>query len=108
MRLLLDECVPARLRTALPTHQVSTVPQEGWSGVKNGKLLLLAATKFDAFITVDKNLPYQQNTSTLPVAVFVLDALSNELPYLLPLVPPLEAALSSHKQGSYVLLRAEA
>jgi predicted nuclease of predicted toxin-antitoxin system len=108
MRLLLDECVPARMRRALPSHQVSTVPQEGWSGVKNGKLLALAATKFDAFITVDKNLPYQQNTSTLPVAVFVLDALSNELPYLLPLVPALESALASHKAGSYVLLRAEA
>ena len=108
MRLLLDECVPARLRRALPSHQVSTVPQEGWSGVKNGKLLSLAATTFDAFITVDKNLPYQQNTSTLPVSVFVLDAISNELPYLLPLVPKLEAALSNHKPGSYVLLRAEA
>ncbi len=105
MRLLLDECVPARLRRALPSHQVSTVPQEGWSGVKNGKLLALAATKFDAFITVDKNLPYQQNTSTLPVAVFVMDALSNELPYLLALVPALEAALASHTPGAYVLLR---
>jgi hypothetical protein len=70
--------------------------------------LALAAERFDAFITVDKNLPYQQNTSTLPVSVFVLDALSNELPYLLPLVPNFEAALSSHKPGSYVLLRAEA
>ena len=108
MRLLLDECVPARLRKALPLHQVSTVPQEGWSGVKNGKLLALAAARFDAFITVDKNFPYQQNTSILPLSVFVLDALSNELPYLLPLVPELEAALSSHKQGSYVLLRTEA
>jgi predicted nuclease of predicted toxin-antitoxin system len=108
MRLLLDECVPARLKRALPTHHVSTVPQEGWSGVKNGKLLALAATAFDAFITVDKNLPYQQNTSTLPVSVFVLDAISNELPYLLPLVPNLEAALSNHIPGSYVLLRAEA
>ena len=108
MRLLLDECVPARLRKALPSHQVSTVTQEGWSGVKNGKLLALAAARFDAFITVDKNLPYQQNISPLPVSVFVLDALSNELPYLLPLVPVLEAALSSHKQGSYVLLRTEA
>jgi predicted nuclease of predicted toxin-antitoxin system len=108
MRLLLDECVPARLRKALSAHQVSTVPQEGWSGVKNGKLLALAAAKFDAFITVDKNLPYQQNTSKLPVAVFVLDALSNELPYLLPLVPALEVALASHEPGSYVLLRAEA
>jgi predicted nuclease of predicted toxin-antitoxin system len=108
MRLLLDECVPARLKRALPTHQVSTVPQEGWSGVKNGKLLALAATKFDALITVDKNLPYQQNASALPVAVFVLDARSNELSYLLSLVPALEAALASHKPGSCVLLRGEA
>ena len=108
MRLLLDECVPARLRKALPSHQVSTVPAEGWSGIKNGKLLALAATRFDAFITVDKNLPYQQNTSTLPVAMFVLDALSNELPYLLPLVPALEVALANHALGSYTLLRAEA
>ena len=108
MRLLLDECVPARLRRALPSHQVSTVTQEGWSGVKNGKLLALAAARFDAFITVDENLPYQQNTSTRPVSVFVLDAVSNELPYLLPLVPQLEAALSSQKQGSYVLLSTEA
>jgi predicted nuclease of predicted toxin-antitoxin system len=108
MRLLLDECVPARLRKALPAHQVSTVVQEGWSGIKNGKLLALAAVGFDAFITVDKNLPYQQNTSKLPVAVLVLDAVSNELPYLLPLVPILEAALVNLKPGSYLLLRAEA
>jgi len=107
MRLLLDECVPARLRKALPSHQVSTVPEEGWSGVKNGQLLLLAAVKFDALITVDKNLPYQQNTASLPISVFVLDARSNELPYLLNLVPKLEVALVSHDPGTYVLLRAE-
>ena len=108
MRLLLDECVPARLRKALPSHQVSTVGLEGWSGVKNGRLLALAASRFDAFITVDKNLPFQQNTSSLPVAVLVLDAVSNELPYLLPLVPALEAALEKLTLGSYVLLRTEA
>ena len=107
MRLLLDECVPARLRKALPSHQVSTVPEEGWSGVKNGKLLVLAAVKFDALVTVDKNLPYQQNMTSLPVSVFVLDAPSNELPYLLPLVPKLEDALASYNHGTYVLLRAE-
>ena len=56
MRLLLDECVPARLRKALPGHEVSTVGLEGWSGIKNGKLLALAAAGFDAFVTVDKNL----------------------------------------------------
>ncbi|HRD98556.1 MAG TPA: hypothetical protein PLA97_19420 [Rubrivivax sp.] len=71
MRLLLDECVPARLRQALPSHQISTVVQEGWSGIKNGRLLAPAAEGFDALITVDKNLPYQQNVSRLPVAVLV-------------------------------------
>lgn len=108
MRLLLDECVPARLRQALPSHQVSTVVQEGWSGIKNGKLLALAAAGFDAFITVDKNLPYQQDTSKLPVAVLVLDAASNELPYLLPLVPALEDALVNLKLGDVVLVRLNA
>lgn len=108
MRLLLDECVPARLRQALPSHQVSTVVQKGWSGIKNGKLLALAAAGFDAFITVDKNLPYQQDTSKLPVAVLVLDAASNELPYLLPLVPALEDALVNLKLGDVVLVRLNA
>jgi predicted nuclease of predicted toxin-antitoxin system len=108
MRLLLDECVPARLRRSLPLHEASTVGIEGWSGIKNGKLLALAAQRFDAFITVDKNLPYQQNTSALPVAVLVLDTLSNELPYLLPLIPALERELGRLIKGSYVLIRADA
>jgi predicted nuclease of predicted toxin-antitoxin system len=106
MRLLLDECVPARLKKALPSHQVSTVGQEGWSGMKNGKLLALAADTFDALITVDKNLPYQQDASNLPVAVVVLDALSNELPCLLPLIPALEVALSGLRPRTCVVLRA--
>ena len=92
MRLLLDESVPSRLRRSLPTHQVSTVVEMGWSGVKNGKLLALAGSAFDAFITVDKNLPHQQNLSTLPVAVIVLDSVSIKLPALSPLVPRLERA----------------
>jgi hypothetical protein len=108
MLLLLDECVPARLKRSLPSHQVSTVGHEGWSGIKNGKLLALAGGRFDAFITVDKNLPYQQNTANLPIAVIVLDALSNELPYLLPLVPALEEALLNLMPGSYLLLRSAA
>ena len=105
MRLLLDECVPARLKKGLPRHEVSTVVLQGWSGVKNGKLLALAAESFDAFVTVDKNLPYQQNPSSLPLAVLVLDAASNELPALLELVPALEKALVNLKPCTYVLVR---
>ncbi len=106
MRLLLDECVPARLAKALPSHQVSTVVLQGWSGIKNGRLLALAAKSFDAFITVDKNLPHQQNTTALPISVLVLDAVSNELPYLLPLVPLLETELGALVKGSYVRVAA--
>ncbi|MDA0748418.1 MAG: DUF5615 family PIN-like protein [bacterium] len=95
MRLLLDESVPRRLRQSLPDHSVRTVMEMGWGGVKNGELLRLAASDFDAFITVDKNLQNQQNLSALPVSVVVLHALSNELHVLMPLVPDLEAALVS-------------
>ena len=77
MRLLLDDCVPARLRKALPSHVVTTVGEVGWSGIKNGKLLALAAASFDALVTVDKDLPYQQNAAGLPTAVMVLHAVSN-------------------------------
>ena len=108
MRLLLDECVPARLRKALPRHEVATVVQAGWSGIKNGKLLALAATRFEALVTVDKNLRYQQNQSTLPVAVIVLDAVSNEVQHLLPLIPALEVALGQLVPRSYVVVNAEA
>ena len=105
MRLLLDESVPSRLRRSLTDHSVRTVVESGWSGVKNGKLLALAATEFDAFITVDKNLPFQQNLATLPIALVVLDALSNELPALQPLVPALLRELSVLRPRSYVLVK---
>ena len=108
MRLLLDESVPAKLRRHLPAHEVRTAVEMGWSGVKNGKLLALAATNFDAFVTVDKNMPFQQNLSTIPIALVVLDSLSNELPALLPLLPRLEQALSALVPKSYVLVRGDA
>ena len=97
MRLLLDESIPVKFRRSLPDHEVRTVVEMDWSGIKNGKLLALAAESFDAFVTVDKNLPYQQNLTTLPVAVVVLDAVSNELSALLHLLPALEQALLSLK-----------
>lgn len=95
MRLLLDESVPVRLRRSLPSHAVKTVVEMGWGGIKNGALLVLAAKEFDAFLTVDKNLSYQQNVAHLPIAVIVLEAYSNELGALLPLVRKLEQVLIS-------------
>ena len=74
--------------------------------MKNGKLLALAANDFDAFVTVDKNLPYQQNLATLPIAVVVLDAEAIDLPALLPLVPELERALVSLRARTCVVVSA--
>lgn len=106
MRLLLDESVPRRLRQALPGHTVKTVVEMGWSGVKNGALLALAAAEFEAFITVDRNLPYQQNIATLPIAVVVLAARSNELQALLPLMSRLEETLARLQPKSLVQIEA--
>jgi hypothetical protein len=61
MRVLLDECVPRALREQLPGHDVKTVVEAGWAGVKNGELLGLAAQRFDVLLTVDRNLEYQKN-----------------------------------------------
>ncbi len=72
MRILLDEDLPRRLGQLLVGHEASTVQRNGWSGVKNGKLLALAASRFDVFLTMDGNLEYQQNLSTLPLAVLVV------------------------------------
>jgi len=104
MRLLLDESVPRGFRRSLPNHEVRTVVEMGWSGVKNGELLALAVNEFDVFITVDKNLPYQQNLSTLPVAVIVLDAASNELSSLRDLVAALETALLAIAPRTYIFV----
>jgi len=60
MRVLLDECVPKRLREELMAHAVRTVAQMAWSGIKNGQLLQKVASAFDCFLTVDRNLQFQQ------------------------------------------------
>ena len=77
MRVLLDECVPRGLRAELPGHEVKTVAEAGWAGVKNGALLQLAANHFDVLLTVDRNLEYQQSFSALTIAVIVIDVPSN-------------------------------
>ena len=94
MRILLDESLPHDLAPLISGHQVSTVQAEGWSSVKNGKLLALAALKFDVFITADRNLEFQQNLAKLPLAVVVLVARKNRIQDLEPLLPALGKALN--------------
>ena len=66
MRILLDESLPIELQSELPDHDTRTVQAMGWSGLKNGELLARAADLFEVFLTVDQNLPHQQNLRKLP------------------------------------------
>ena len=93
MRVLLDECVDARLAAELKEFDVRTVAEQGWTGVTNGKLLGLAAGSFDVFVTVDRNLSFQQHLPKFDIAVVLLRAPSNRLADLLPLIPSLGSVL---------------
>jgi predicted nuclease of predicted toxin-antitoxin system len=99
VRVLLDECVDWRLSRDVIGHDVKTARQMGWSTIKNGELLALAAKQFDVFVTVDRNLSFQQNLVAFPIAVIVLRARTNRLSDLRPLIPALLAALSSPTPG---------
>ena len=99
MRVLLDECLPRKLRRELPGHDVRTVVEAGWSGTKNGALLHRAAGEFDVLLTVDSNMEYQQNTATLPIAVIVLISRSNDVDVLRPLMPAVLELLRDVEPG---------
>ena len=87
MHILLDEDLPRRLAALLVGHEVSTVQRSGWTGIKNGELLKLAAADFDVFVSMDRNLEFQQNISALPIAVLLVRATSNRMEHLTPLIP---------------------
>ena len=88
MKILLDENLPHRLRPLLIGHEVFTVAFMKWNGVENGKLLTLAAADgFDAVLTKDTGMPYEQNAQELPCSIVVLEAPTNELDDIRPLVP---------------------
>ncbi len=105
MRVLLDECVPRRLRRELPGHDVRTVNEMRWAGVKNGILLRRAAEQFDVFLTVDQGMGYEQNLSGLNLAVIVMMAKSNDIDDLRPLMPRVRKALDSASAGALVKLK---
>jgi predicted nuclease of predicted toxin-antitoxin system len=72
MKILLDECVDWRLAREIAGHEVTTARQMGWTAIKNGELLALAIRHgFEAFVTVDRNLSFQQNVAALTIAVIV-------------------------------------
>ena len=104
MKLLLDECIDRRLAREFSEQKIKTVSQMGWSGTKNGRLLALAEKEFDVFITVDRNLSFEQNLSKLDIAVVVLKAYSNRLSNLKPLVPKIIEILPNLNKGQAIVI----
>jgi hypothetical protein len=99
VRILLDEDVPRPLRHELRGHDVSTVVEMGWAGVKNAVLLGLAVTAgFEALLTCDRNMEHQQNISALGLAVVVLAVPDKKLDTIRPLGPEILAGLDANPQ----------
>lgn len=93
MHILIDECLPKKLKRELTGHTAFTVQERGWAGMKNGELLQRAEKEFNVWVTADQNIEYQQNLKQFDIAVVVLVAPRNELESLLPLMPRLQEAL---------------
>lgn len=96
MKLLLDENLPRRLKEDFPGHEIYTVRDMGWNGIKNGQLMrLMIEDGFDALLTFDKNLQHQQNFKKYTITVFVLSAVSNTYNVLTHLSPSIIKALET-------------
>lgn len=106
MRLLIDECVDERLRFVFPGHDCQTARFAKLAGLKNGALLRAAeAAGFDVLITVDQNIPDQQNLSTRKISIVILCAPTNRLCDLERLVPAAISALNSIGLGEVVRVK---
>ncbi len=103
MKILLDHCVPKRLRRLFPTHEVRTAYEMGWAGLNNGRLLAEAsAAGFSVLLTVDQNIPYQQNPAALPLAIIIIVAADNRFETLAPAATEIEITLSSISSGQII------
>lgn len=96
MKILLDESLPRKLRNDFGTeHEVWTVRDKAWLNKKNGELLKpMTEDNFDIFVTVDRNLPYQQNLERISVTIFVLCGKDNRRVTLQMLIPEMLKRMS--------------
>lgn len=105
MKILIDECLPRKLKHELSEYEVQTVPEAGWAGKKNGELLRLMSGVFDVFITIDNNLVDQQNLLDRVIAFVVLSAMNNKLETLRPLMPSVIEELKSIQPGQIIKIK---
>lgn len=102
MKLLLDECVPRRLKGDFVDYEIFTIDEAGFKGLKNGDLIGAASGIFDVLITVDKNIEHQQNKDRLPIAMIILSAKSKRYESLSPLISEALKVLENVKIGEII------
>jgi predicted nuclease of predicted toxin-antitoxin system len=107
LRVLLDECLPKKLKREFVNCAVSTVTEMGWAGKRNGELMSVAYGQFDVFVTADQNLQYQQNLAYAEVGVIVLVAFNNRIETLAPLMPQVNEVLKNITAGQVIEIEAE-
>jgi hypothetical protein len=105
MKVLLDACVPRPLRNFLTAHTVKTAQEMGWGTLKNGALLQASELEFDAFLTSDQNLKYEQNVAGRGLAILVLP--TNDWPILRRLGDKIAARVATLKPGDLVEMSLE-
>lgn len=107
MKILLDECVTKHLKKHLGDHEVFTVIEMKWSGLKNGNLMAMCIEhQFDLLLTIDKNLQFQQNLAKYPLIIVVLNSISSGIEELKLFLPSLFEQLPGfEKHNAYLIER---
>jgi predicted nuclease of predicted toxin-antitoxin system len=105
MKILLDECITKKLKRFLADHEVFTVTEMGWNGLKNGKLMAKCVENdFEILLTIDKNLTFQQNLKRYALAVVVLNSPSSKIEEIALYIPKfLEKIEEYEKENSYII-----
>jgi len=101
-RVLFDENLPRLLRRKLPDFEIRTVQEEGWGSFRNGELLRRAEVTFEAFLTADRRMEYQQKLTSFEMGVVVLDTHSLQLDILERAVNDIRAALHRVEPGQII------
>jgi len=106
MKILLDENIPKRLKFDFDAKdEVRSVQELKWQGKKNGELLgLMTFEGFDVFITLDKNLQYQQNLKRFSILIVILDAPDSRHKTLQPLIVKINQAFSDKISGQIKII----
>ncbi len=106
MKILLDECVPKKTRTLLGEHEVNTVVEMGFNGLKDGPLLSASEqAEFDILLKIDKNIDQQQNVKKYKISIVILDVFRSTLKYIEQLIPKFKRQIHTFEKGKSYRIR---